>query len=81
MADTAANEATDDDRARPWIRSSHSAGEGACVEIRCRERGQLAVRDSKVPTGPRLGFPPGAWSAFVDSAFVDGVHRPGAGLD
>ncbi|UED88555.1 DUF397 domain-containing protein [Streptomyces profundus] len=66
----------DDDRTRTWIRSSHSAGEGACVEVRCRDRGLLAVRDSKVPAGPRLGFPVATWSAFVD-----GVHRPGPRLD
>ncbi|AJE84713.1 hypothetical protein SLNWT_4337 [Streptomyces albus] len=25
----------------------------------------VAVRDSKVPGGPALGFAPGSWSAFV----------------
>ncbi|GAA1912278.1 DUF397 domain-containing protein [Streptomyces sodiiphilus] len=48
-----------------WIKSSHSAGNGACVEVRSPEAGALAVRDSKKPAGPRLGFPAAAWSRFV----------------
>jgi hypothetical protein len=60
-----------------WVKSSHSAGNGACVEVRSwavRER--LAVRDSKVPDGPRLGFGAGSWSAFL--GFVDVDARRGA---
>ncbi|KAB8164293.1 DUF397 domain-containing protein [Streptomyces sp. 3MP-14] len=52
-------------KTRSWTRSSHSAGQGACVEVRSPARDLLAVRDSKAPAGPRLGFPVGAWSAFV----------------
>ncbi|SOD63510.1 protein of unknown function [Streptomyces zhaozhouensis] len=52
-------------KTRAWTRSSHSAGQGACVEVRSPAGGLLSVRDSKAPAGPRLRFPSGAWSAFV----------------
>lgn len=50
-----------------WTRSSYSAGNGACVEVRSPGRDLLAVRDSKNPAGPRLGFPGLSWTAFVGS--------------
>ncbi|WP_052849652.1 DUF397 domain-containing protein [Streptomyces avicenniae] len=50
---------------RTWTRSSYSAGNGACVEMMSPAGDLLAVRDSKVPGGPRLGFAPGSWSAFL----------------
>jgi hypothetical protein len=48
-----------------WIKSSYSAGNGACVEVTSPVRQIISVRDSKVTAGPRLGFTPGSWSAFV----------------
>ncbi|GAA3627248.1 DUF397 domain-containing protein [Streptomyces fenghuangensis] len=48
-----------------WTKSSHSAGNGACVEVRSPEPRAVAVRDSKVPQGPSLDFVPGSWTAFV----------------
>jgi hypothetical protein len=48
-----------------WTKSSHSAGNGACVEVRSPEPQAVAVRDSKVPQGPSLDFVPGSWTAFV----------------
>lgn len=48
-----------------WTKSSHSAGNGACVEVRSPEAREVAVRDSKVPQGPSLAFAPGTWTAFV----------------
>ncbi|NLU74281.1 DUF397 domain-containing protein [Streptomyces sp. HNM0575] len=47
-----------------WIKSSYSAN-GACVEVKSPTRTAVAVRDSKVPDGPSLSFPPGAWNGFV----------------
>jgi hypothetical protein len=48
-----------------WVKSSYSAGNGACVEIKSPAPGMVAVRDSKDPEGPSLDFAPEAWSAFV----------------
>ncbi|WP_405881644.1 DUF397 domain-containing protein [Streptomyces sp. NBC_01136] len=48
-----------------WTKSSYSAGNGACVEVRSALPSALAVRDSKVPAGPTLAFPADSWNAFV----------------
>ncbi|MFI1111623.1 MULTISPECIES: DUF397 domain-containing protein [Streptomyces] len=48
-----------------WTKSSYSTGNGACVEVKSPVAHAVAVRDSKVPGGPALGFAPGSWSAFV----------------
>ncbi|WP_431774819.1 DUF397 domain-containing protein [Streptomyces cucumeris] len=48
-----------------WVKSSYSAGNGACVEISSPVMGEIAVRDSKDPQGPTLGFAPTSWSSFV----------------
>jgi hypothetical protein len=50
-----------------WTKSSYSAGNGACVEVKSPTAAALAVRDSKVPEGPVLAFPADAWNAFVAS--------------
>lgn len=50
----------------PWRKSSHSSGQGACVEV-ADLRTMIAVRDSKDPDGPRLVFPAGDWRAFTDA--------------
>lgn len=41
-----------------WRKSSHSGGNGACVEIRVPAADRVAVRDSKDPEGPQLSFSP-----------------------
>jgi predicted secreted Zn-dependent protease len=47
-----------------WRKSSHSSGNGACVEM--AETGDLiAVRDSKDPAGPKLIFTAPEWEAFT----------------
>ncbi|WP_351229432.1 DUF397 domain-containing protein [Streptomyces sp. NPDC002133] len=49
-----------------WRRSSYSNGTGGdCVEIADGLPGVVPVRDSKVPDGPVLMVPAGAWAAFV----------------
>ncbi|MGW8064714.1 DUF397 domain-containing protein [Streptomyces ziwulingensis] len=50
-----------------WTKSSHSGGNGACVEVKSPVTAALAVRDSKVVEGPVLAFPADAWNAFVTS--------------
>lgn len=58
-SDLAANEA--------WRKSSYSDGNGTnCVETTdLAPAVDIAVRDSKNPTGPALLLPSTAWSAFV----------------
>ncbi len=51
-----------------WRKSSHSGGNGACVEIRVPAADLVAVRDSKDPEGPQLHFSPEAWHAFAAAA-------------
>ncbi|MQS08623.1 DUF397 domain-containing protein [Streptomyces alkaliphilus] len=50
-----------------WIKSSHSGGNGACVEVLSPAPRALLVRDSKAPAGPRLAFSADSWTAFVGS--------------
>ena len=48
-----------------WTKSSYSNGTGGeCVEV-AASAVDVAVRDSKVPYGPRLGLGCAAWSHFV----------------
>lgn len=48
-----------------WRKSSHSSGQGGqCVEV-AGATGVVAVRDSKDPDGPALGFAPREWHAFL----------------
>ncbi|MER5489472.1 DUF397 domain-containing protein, partial [Streptomyces sp. NPDC002812] len=35
-----------------WTKSSYSTGNGACVEVKSPVVASMAVRDSKVSTGP-----------------------------
>ncbi|MCP2164562.1 protein of unknown function (DUF397) [Goodfellowiella coeruleoviolacea] len=42
-------------RFRNWRKSSFSGGAGQCVEL-AHNTTQIAVRDSKNPTGPMLTF-------------------------
>jgi hypothetical protein len=49
-----------------WRRSSYSNTEGgSCVEVLDGHPGGVPVRDSKMPHGPALVFPPADWSSFV----------------
>ncbi|MET7852466.1 DUF397 domain-containing protein [Streptomyces avermitilis] len=51
---------------RAWVKSSYSDPGQNCVEIAAPLPGtDIAIRDSKNPTGPSLLVPAAAWSAFV----------------
>lgn len=51
-------------RAR-WRTSSHSSGNGECVEVATTPGGIIAVRDSKDPVGPNLVLGAQAWRRFA----------------
>ncbi|MFJ9802114.1 DUF397 domain-containing protein [Streptomyces wuyuanensis] len=56
--------------AAAWRKSSYSNGDGdgdggACVEVADGLTGVVPVRDSKLPDGPVIVVPAGAWAAFV----------------
>ena len=53
-------------RAR-WRTSSHSSGNGECVQVATIPGGIIAVRDSKNPTGPSLSISAWAWDSFLRS--------------
>ena len=48
-----------------WRISSHSGGNGNCVQVAANLPGIIAVRDSKNSAGPELIFFPASWSAFT----------------
>jgi uncharacterized protein DUF397 len=47
-----------------WFKSSHSATNGSCVEVRFADD-TTDVRDSKHPASEELSFPRTAWAAFL----------------
>ncbi|KUN80143.1 MULTISPECIES: DUF397 domain-containing protein [Streptomyces] len=50
-----------------WTTSSYTNGNGACVMVRSTVLETLELGDTKIPEGPKLAFPAGAWNAFVAS--------------
>ncbi|AEW94692.1 MULTISPECIES: DUF397 domain-containing protein [Streptomycetaceae] len=58
-----------------WTKSSHSGGNGACVEVASPATHTVAVRDSKDPQGPSLAFSPASWSAFVTAVEAGDFDR------
>jgi hypothetical protein len=53
-----------------WRKSTHSGGEGACVEVR-RTGDRIEVRDTKDRSGPVLGFTEKEWTAFTEGVRHD----------
>jgi hypothetical protein len=54
-----------------YRKSSHSAGDGECVEAGNGSRSVL-VRDTTDRSGPVLSFPARAWTEFLGSPAVRG---------
>ncbi|MFF3556251.1 DUF397 domain-containing protein [Streptomyces tsukubensis] len=52
-----------------WFKSSYSTQDnGNCVEVAdARAHGGIAIRDSKIPSGPMLMVSPGAFTRFIDA--------------
>ncbi|GHE14788.1 hypothetical protein GCM10010339_87230 [Streptomyces alanosinicus] len=48
-----------------WWKSSYSSEQGACVEVAHAPQGRMAVRDSKMHTGPHLVIDTHAFTALV----------------
>jgi uncharacterized protein DUF397 len=51
-----------------WRTSSHSGGNGACVEVGVNAGARVLVRDTKDRVGPVLAFRPDAWRRFAGQA-------------
>ncbi|MGC4805087.1 DUF397 domain-containing protein [Micromonospora sp. DT233] len=49
---------------RGWFKSSRSANNAACVEVRFVD-GSVGVRDTKDRTGPALAFDGRSWATFL----------------
>ncbi|MEU2899244.1 DUF397 domain-containing protein [Streptomyces sp. NPDC001273] len=49
-----------------WRKSSHSNDQGgSCLEVLDNHPAGVPIRDSKIPEGPALVFPPAGWASFV----------------
>ncbi|GGM09382.1 MULTISPECIES: DUF397 domain-containing protein [Micromonospora] len=57
---------------RDWFKSSRSANNAACVEVRF-DGDVVGVRDSKDRGGPTLAFGDGAWGSFLRALKTDTV--------
>ncbi|GGY97253.1 DUF397 domain-containing protein [Streptomyces nitrosporeus] len=55
----------------PFVKSTASGQQDACVEVAPLSDGGRAVRDSKNQHGPRLFFTATQWTAFTDSVKAD----------
>lgn len=47
-----------------WRKSSYTGSDGNCVEVAWPDR-EIAVRDSKQPSGPTLAFPTATWRLLM----------------
>ncbi|MEJ3653634.1 DUF397 domain-containing protein [Actinomycetes bacterium KLBMP 9759] len=48
-----------------WKKSSLSGNLGNCVEVAKLDSGEVAMRNSRHPSGAALVFTPAEWTAFV----------------
>lgn len=51
-----------------WVKSSYSGYQGNCVEVATLPTGEIAMRNSRFPTGPALVYTREEISAFVAGA-------------
>ncbi|NKI43050.1 DUF397 domain-containing protein [Streptomyces physcomitrii] len=48
-----------------WTKSSYSGTNGDCLEVAQLPCARKAIRDSKIPHGPVLGFSAAHWAKFT----------------
>jgi hypothetical protein len=58
-----------------WRKSTHSSGNGACVEV-AFVGGVVALRDSKDTARPAMFFYADEWDAFLKGAHGGEFERP-----
>jgi hypothetical protein len=51
-----------------WRKSTHSQGNGDCVEVATLSGRRIAIRDSRDAAGPALVVPAEDWRAFLARA-------------
>ena len=60
-----------------WIKSRRSGPTGGnCVEVAFLDGGEIAMRNSKHPSGPALIFTRSEWDAFLGGAKDGEFGRP-----
>ncbi|MFY1677464.1 MULTISPECIES: DUF397 domain-containing protein [unclassified Streptomyces] len=62
---------TPDPQPMRWVKSTHSGGEGQCIEWapdHARATGEFLVRDSKGPNGPHLTLTREGFTGLVEFA-------------
>jgi hypothetical protein len=60
-----------------WIKSRRSGPTGGnCVEVAFLANGQIAMRNSRHPSGPALIFTRSEWDAFLGGAKDGEFSRP-----
>jgi len=55
-------------RGANWRKSRHSNSSGNCVEVAELANGQIAVRNSRYPSGPALTYSRAEMAAFIEGA-------------
>jgi hypothetical protein len=63
-------------RAAHWRKAARSNPSGSCVELAELPDGQIAMRNSRNPSGPALIFSRTAIAAFLATAKKGGLHAP-----
>lgn len=68
-----------DERAPIWRKSSRSGSSGGhCVEV-AAAGGEVWIRDSKDPAGPRLVIPGLGWERFLEGIRAGAFGPPSVG--
>lgn len=58
-----------------WVKASASETAQGCVEVAFLSSGQVGLRDSKNPSGPKLIFTEHEWACFLDGVARGEFHQ------